>query len=248
MDHSYLYSTRIEKSFDEDQAEILDIINHELAICSSLNVRLINYYKGLPISYPARIVAVEKGILDLDVLPHQLFTMLESRYTFIRSKALKHDVYATVQYANIKRRAVSLRKLCYVEILAEQRDYLRLDLDKQQNAMLFTNEGVIQGKLTELAINGACVKIEHPCSLEMDSEMTLSFMLHNRHQNLDYNVKTNARLVGIEGTSYPKYFRFFITPDKVLDRLLAQYLFQRQIEIIREIKDASEVYLNGGMA
>ena len=199
MDHSYLYSTRIEKTFDEDNAEIISTFKQELLINPRLNVRLINYYKGLPVSYPARVVSVEKDIIDLDVIPHQIFTMEEPRYTFIRSKALKRDVYAKVQYANIKRSAISLRKFCYVEIMAERRDYLRLEMDTHPNALLITSEGVVRGQLTELAINGACIKIEQPCDLEIDAEITLCFMLHSIHQNLDYNVKSKAKLVGIEG-------------------------------------------------
>jgi hypothetical protein len=104
---------------------------------------------------------------------------------------------------------------------------------------------MLRGQLTELSINGACVKIEQSCALEVGDEVTLSFMLRGiMHQNVDYTVKTEAKLVGVEGDAVPRHFRFTITPDKILDRFLAQYLFQRQIEIIREIKDITEIYIN----
>ena len=244
MDYSRLYSTRIEISYDEDQIEILSLIRRTLMNSPAMHVRLINYYKGLPVSYPARIVAVERDIIDLDVLPQQIFAMQDSRCTFIRSTAFKHDLYAKVQYANIKRKAISLRKLCYVEILPEKRDFIRLELEKLPSAMISGAAGSVKGKITELAINAACVRVEDPCSLEIDEAVTLGFMLYNAQQDLEYNVKTPARLEAVEGHGYPKLYRFSTTPDKTLDRMLSQYLFHRQIEIIREIKDAAEHAVN----
>jgi hypothetical protein len=241
MDHSYLYSTRIENTFDEDQADIIAVLKQELAKNPKFEVRLINYYKGLPVSFPAKIIAIEKDIIDLDVYPQQSVAMAEHHYTFIRSHLLRHDLYAHVQYVNNKRRAASLRKLCYVEIMAERRNYLRLELDKPQHAHFMTSDGIVQGELKELSITGACMRIDQQCSLEINDEILLTFMLHNIVQNLDYNVQTPARLVRITGDALPRLYAFATTPDKTVDRQIAQYIFQRQVEIIHEIRDASEL-------
>ena len=243
MDHSYLYSTRIEKTIDEDQYEIISILKQELSNKTKLEVRLINYYKGLPVSYPAKIIAIDKDIVELDVYPHQAVIMSECHYTFIRFKGLKHDIYANVQYVNIKRRAASLCKLCYVEIMAERRDYIRLELDHPLKAIFTTNADVVRGRLHEISINGAGIIIEQPCSLDIDENIILMFMILNKVQNLYYNVKTPAKLVGINGDTFPKYYRFAISPDKTLDRQIAQFIMQRQIDIIQEIKVATEKYI-----
>ena len=240
MDHSYLYSTRIENTFDEDQAEILSIFREELSKQPKFQITLINYYHGLPVSCPAHIVSVEKDMIDLDVSPYQAFTMKDHHYTFIRSKVLKHDVHANVQYVHIKKRAASLRKLCYVEIMAERRNYIRLALDKPQNAMFSTKDGLVKGKLVEISINGACIQTSHPCTLNVGDEANLTFMLHNLVERVDYSLKTQAVLVGIDGDTLLRRYRFTIVPDKILDREIARFLLQRQIEILQEIKDVSE--------
>lgn len=240
MDHSYLYSTRIQNTFDEDQAEILSIFKEELSKHLKFQITLINYYHGLPVSCPAHIISIEKDMIDLDVAPYQAFTMGDHHYTFIRSKVLKHDVHANVQYVNINRRAASLRKLCYVEIMAERRNYIRLALGKTQNASFRTREGLAKGKLVEISINGACVQISNECHMEIGEETTLTFMLHNVLHKVDYTMKTPATLVGVDGDTFPKRYRFIIAPDKILDREIARYLFQRQIEILQEIKTITE--------
>jgi hypothetical protein len=249
MDYSYLYSTRIEETFDEDQAEVISILKQELIKKPKYEVKLINYYKGLPVSYPAKLIEIERDIIELDIYPQQAVVLAQQHHTFIRCKALKHDLFANVQYVNIRKRAASLRKFCYVEIMAERRSYIRLELDPYKDALIRTADGVVKGQLTELAINGACVKIEQSCNLKIGDEITLSFMMHcNLHQDFDYTVKTEAKLVGIEGDATPQYYRFTIIPDKILDRFLAQYLFQRQIEIIREIKDVTDVYIRESLS
>lgn len=240
MDHSYLYSTRIEKSFDEDQADIISALKQELAKNPKFSIRLINYYKGMPVSYPARLIEVEQSTIEVDVYPQQAVIMYDQHYTFIRSDVLKHDLYANVQYVNVKRRAASLGKLSYIEIMAERRSYIRMELDDPQHAHFMTSDGIVTGELTELSIIGACLRINQPCSLEINDDITLTFMLHNIAQNLNYNVSTSARLVNIRGDTFPRYYAFTTTPDKNVDRQIAQYIFQRQIEIIRGIKDTCD--------
>ena len=132
--------------------------------------------------------------------------------------------------------------------MAERRNYVRLELDKHLSAILTTKDGIAKGKLIELAINGACIKIEQAYSLLVDDELTISFMLHNFHQNVDYNVKIPARIVGVEGDILPRYCRLQTMPDKIVERVVAQFLFQRQIEIMREIRDTAEICLNGNTA
>ena len=194
MDHSYLYSTRIESTFDDDQAEILSIFTHELSRRSKCQITLINYHHGLPVSCPAQIIGIEKDVIDLDVSPYQAFTMKDQHYTFIRSNVLKHDVHAHVQYVNLKRRAASLQKFSYGEIMAERRKFVRLALEKPLHAMFATADGLVQGKLVEISINGACVQADSSYSLAIGEETTLTFMLHNIAQGLDYTMKTQALL------------------------------------------------------
>jgi hypothetical protein len=241
MDNSYLYSTRIEKTYDEDLADIIARIRHELTLHKKIEIRLINYFKGLQVSYPAYIVGVDKETIELDVFPEQAVTMAIHHYTFIRSKLFKWDILANVQYVNIKKRAASLRKFSYVEIMAERRNYLRLELDEKIDCVLNVSEGVIQGRLVEISIKGACIQISHSCSLEIDNEVTMMFMLYNGGQDVSYNVKTHAKLVNIHGDALPRYYRFETFPDKICDRQISQFLFQRQVEIIRRIKDAAEI-------
>ena len=153
MDYTHLYSTRIQKTFDEDNADILETFRTAFATNPQLSLHLVNYYKGLPISYKAKIAGIDKSSIDLDVHPKQAVAIAAEHYTFIKSNLFKHDILARTQYINIKRKAVLLNKFCYVEILAETRKHLRLELDQPLNAVFNSPSGVIRGKITELSID-----------------------------------------------------------------------------------------------
>jgi hypothetical protein len=234
MNIADLYSTRIQKTFDEDQAEIVSILKTN----PKGIIKLINYYKGLPICYPATISSIERGSVDLEVAEEQAFAIEESRSTFIRSPIFKYDVFAQAQYVNIKKRAAFFVKFTYVEIMAERRNFIRMVPDPRPNTIIESALGTFKGTLCDLSLSGLNIQIGESCPLEPDAETTIHFRLVNIEHNEEFMVSVQAKLLAIKGDSLPYNYKFTINIDKMLERQLSKYIFQRQIEIIREIKDA----------
>lgn len=233
MDISELYSTRIQKTFDEDQAEIVTILKSN----PHVSLKLINYYKGLPLSYPATVASVDKGTIDLDLQAEQALTIEHGRYTFIRSPLFKHDLFAQAQYVNLRKRAATFVKFCYVEIMAERRNFLRLEFNEPVTVSIQTALGPIEGCLHDISLSGLNVAIDDYHELEARSEASISFQLYDTEQNNSFNVCVPAVLISIADDTRPYNYKFSITPDKTTERQLSKYIFQRQIDIIREIKD-----------
>lgn len=229
-----LYITRIQKTFDEDQAEIVSILKAN----PKKVLKLINYYKGLPVSYPATVSSIDRGSVDLEVTAEQAFAIEESRSAFIRSPIFKHDVFAQAQYVNIKKKAAFFVKFTYVEIMAERRNFIRMETEPSPRVKIESAMGTFDGRLYDLSLSGLNVLIDHSCPLEVDTEASMKFRLEIFEQDEDFVVTAPGRLLNIKGDSYPYQYKFVITIDKALERQLSKYIFQRQIEIIREIKEA----------
>jgi hypothetical protein len=237
MNIADLYSTRIQKTFDEDQAEILSILQaHPKQV-----LKLINYYMGMPLSYPATIAQIDRGVVDLDVQAQQAFTIEHSRSTFIRSTIFKYDVFAMAQYVNVRKQAATFVKFSYVEIMAERRNFLRLQLEPSPETVIESPLGVIDGRVCDISLSGLNIMIDTYCPLEKGSEMPIRFTLTTIEQGQDLNVNIPAILYSISGDAPPYNYAFAISPDTLLERQLSHFIFQRQIEIIREIKDAVDV-------
>jgi hypothetical protein len=234
MNIADLYSTRIQKTFDEDQAEIVSILKANI----NKKFKLINYYKGMPLSYPATLTSVERGVADFDVQAEQAFAIEQSRFAFIRSPLFKHDVFAEIQYVNVKKRAALFVKFFYVEILAERRNFIRLEPDPNVTTVIESPLGVIEGSLFDLSLSGLNISINQYHALATGSATSTRFKLRNIEQTLEINVALPANLIKIKDDASPYSYKFSICPDRQLENSLSKYIFQRQIEIIREIKDA----------
>jgi hypothetical protein len=232
-----LYSTRIQKTFDDDQEEIVSLLKAN----QKQVLKLINYYRGMPLSYPATIAQIDRGTVDLDVQAQQAFTIEYARSAFIRSPIFKHDVFAQAQYVNIRKRAATFVKFCYVELMAERRNFIRLELEPNPDVIIDTPLGLIEGKLHDISLAGLNILIDSYCQLERNTEMPIRFMLSNSEQSMNLNVQLPARLLAITADTPPYNYAFAISPEKALEQQLSHFIFQSQIEIIKDIKAKVEI-------
>jgi hypothetical protein len=237
MDFTSLYSTRIQTSFDDDQALIIKTFLAALAVKNGSKVSLTNYYKGLPITYPANILGVERGILDLDVNPQQAVAIASDHYTLISSKLFPLPIVAHAQYVNIKKHAASLSKLGFVEVLAEKRAAVRLSLEPPVRATIQYEDQQISGNLQDISTQGLAVTADDYVTLERETEMSVKFMLPDPVLLKQTLLKVPAKLVDIAGSASPYLYKFRIMPEKHHEQLISRYSFQRQVEIIRGMKE-----------
>lgn len=240
MDFTSLYSTRIQTTFDEDQAEIFKTFLGKLTGKDGLKVKLTNYYMGLPVTYPATILGVDRGNLDLDVNQQQAIAMASDHYTLIRSALFFHPIAAHVQYVNIKKHAASLTKLCFVEVLAEKRAAVRLNLDPPVRATIRYEDQEIIGGLVDISTQGIAISVDNYVTLERGVEMSVKFMLPDPVLMKQTLIMVPATLVDISGSASPYRYRLKILPEKHQEQLISRYSFQRQVEIIRGLKELAD--------
>ena len=205
-----------------------------------VKVSLINYFKGLPIMYPATVLSVDRGNLELDVHPQQAVAMDLDRYTLVRCSFLPHPLIAHVSYVNVKKRAAALNKLCYIEIMAEKRAAVRLDLEPPETADIYSDAGLITGKLISVSSQGLAISVNSYQAIETDFDITIEFSLPDPVLQKQVELTVSASLVGIEGDGAPYRYKFKIQPDKHQEQLLLRYSFQRQVEIIRTLKEFAD--------
>ncbi len=182
MDFSHLYISRPQKSVDEDAADIIAKFR-ELFKAKKTGVRLINYHQGLPLSFPATIVGVEHGLLDLDIHPQQAVAIERDRYTFLKCDAFAFSIGARVQNVNIFKRAATLTRFFFADVMAEQRHALRLTLNPTTDAAFEIPEGTVTGKLYDLSVGGATVLTDQPVNIPSGTDVKLQFLLPNIIQN-----------------------------------------------------------------
>ncbi len=248
MEPNSYYSTRIQTSFDDDQADIFKVFRANQTAKEGPKVSLINYFKGLPITSSARILGIDKNNLDLDVEPLQAVAISMDRYTFIRSKLFPFPLAASVLYVNIRKHMVTLSKLCYIELHAEKCAAVRVDFDPTLPATLQFDDQTIEGALLDISLHGVALGIKELVPLESGTETLIKFMLpdlerlkqtpKNDHHLIKENlIMLPATLVAIAGDRSPYRYKFRITLGKHQEQLISRYSFHRQLEIIHGLKE-----------
>ena len=238
MDFSHSYHTRIKKSLDDDRAMIVagfqDIIKRGVRT----SFRLLNYYKGLPISYPATMVEMNNGILELDVHQQQTVAIERTKLVFIKCDYFDSAILAEVQSADVRRMTASLRNFRFVEIMAERRDALRLELDPPTEAEINRDTTKLSGKLFDISLGGFSIRTAERCPAGKAEEVRLRVMVPNLLQNTATRIDTIACHLDTTNEGNDYICRFSFQADAQSEATISRFIFQRQVEIIREIKEA----------
>jgi hypothetical protein len=238
MDYTNLYISRIKKSFNEDLTDIVSILRAAKKSRDVAKFTLINYFKGLPISYPATLLSVDGGNLDLDIHPQQAAAISCDHYTLVRSKLFTHTLITHVQYVNIKKHVVSLNKFAYVDIQAEKRAAVRLDLDYSVPvSLLFDTDQHFSGNLVNISVQGLAINVLEFVPVDSGTDMTTSFTLTDPVLRKDVPINIPVTLVEIKGDRSPYTYTFKAFPAKHQEQLLSRFIFQRQVEIIRILRE-----------
>lgn len=235
----YFYRTSIRKSIEEDCAEIVagfrDIIKHGLRP----QLRLINYYKGLPISYPATVVEVNGDLLELDVHPQQAVALEASRRTCLKCSYFDLPMLAEVKEADVRRMMASLTKFSFVEIMAEKRVSLRLEMDPHCDAEILAGSDPVSGKVLDISLGGFSLRTSRPLGLAKGAAVPVKVMVPNLLQNSHTALEVESTLVDVASDARGDVCRFSICADQHVEAVISRFIFQRQVDLIRELKEQS---------
>ena len=76
--------------------------------------------------------------------------------------------------------------------------------------------------------------------MESGAEMSVKFMLPDPVLMKQTLIRVQATLIDIAGNASPYRYRFKIYPEKHQEQLISRYSFQRQVEIIRGLKETAD--------
>lgn len=233
------YRAALKNSLEEDCAEILAGFRDIIKRGSGTGVKLVNYYKGLPISYAATLVEVSGEVLELDVHPQQAVALGMSGRTCIKCGNFAHALLAEVKDADVRRMMASLHRFSYVDILAEQRASLRLQLEPACEAEITLQGGKLEARALDVSLGGFSVRTSQPTQLAKGDEVLLKVMIPNQLHNTVTPLQVNATVVATSSEADGDLCRFSICSDPQAEGVLSRFIFQLQVELIRELKEMS---------
>jgi hypothetical protein len=195
------------------------------------DIKLLNYYREVPINFGVSIDEVDHGLVEMTVHQLQAALMKLQKETLIRSSHLRNDVIAKVNRAGTENGVAFLSHFSYVQVLSDRRSHIRVSVAENIDVQFRSKQFRLQGRLSDISIGGMAVSGGEKPGIEANVKGEVSFTLRG------VPLVFPAHLLRIDDEPPQKRYIFQYAPDSKIESHISHYVFQTQSEIIRELKD-----------
>lgn len=220
------------ESLHEDNTAICNILR-QMAQDGS-KVKLINYYKELPIKSITSISEIND--MRFEAFPSSVHTAVlqEKQKTFIQ---LQNECYILADCPVIypDRGTVILYNFAYVTLHTERRYDYRVRFDHPINVILYSDKRKMPGMLCDISCGGACM-ITFMRGLSPGMHVGLPLKFFDADTKSIINFQLQAKIIRLEKEVPPFLCCIQFEPDKGSEAKLIAFVNQRQIEIIKALK------------
>jgi hypothetical protein len=200
----------------------------------------LNYYKEIPVSYDAKLVNVDNEMAEFEVHNYQAKVIAMEHKALIRSHekfSFRDDVIGEAFYVNVARNKVILCNFGYAKIRSDMRRFVRVLLDRPVEADMIVEEVVIKGSVKNLSLGGASIDIASMEQLPSGIDINIILKLPDISSGSIHEVGITATVIKVSGDDAPYTCIVEFYPEKHSQQQISYYINQRQVEIIKELKE-----------
>jgi hypothetical protein len=217
-----------------DTSAIVKVLSDMATGRLKCDLRLLNYYNEVPVSYSSTITTVEKDSIELSVHEHQAVIMKHDNSTLIKSKHFHKDlgVHCYAAYVNVPKKTVILHNFAYAQIRAERREAVRVRVHGTQ-PVTFSYESVnIEGTMVDISGSGISIHTDVVPATSADQTGLVYFTL------ADSPLAVPGSFVRSIADGHDGHICIFqMKPGRRDDTVIGQFIYQRQVELIQELKE-----------
>ena len=222
------------KNGKSDTEEIVKVFSDMAAGRLKLDLNLLNYYDEVPIDYGSTIVDVGTDNVELMIHENQALVIKQNNSTLLKSSHFHKglDVHCYAAYVSVKKRVVVLHNFSYAQIRAARREAVRVKVREASPAVFNYENSALNGQVVDISMNGISIRCDRVPTMDTDQPGQL-------------NLTINDTLLEVPG-SFVKFedqgagmvdCMFKMNPSRLSDRVISQFIYQRQVEIIQQLKD-----------
>lgn len=200
----------------------------------------LNYYKEIPVSYDATLLSIENEMAEFAVHEYQAKVINMEKKTLIHSHPLSsfpEDMIGEAFYVSSAKKRVILCNFGYANIRSVMRRFVRVLLDNAVEAELFFEEDILKGNVKDISLGGAAISTMSADLLVPGLEINMFLKLPELAGNSRFEIGMSATIIKVVGTSAPFTCIIEFHAEKHSQQQIAYYINQRQVEIIKELKD-----------
>jgi hypothetical protein len=205
-----------------------------------MSFSFLNYFKEIPVSYNARLVDVDNEMAEFEVHEYQAKIISLEHKALIRSHekfSFREDMVGEAFYVNVARKKVILCNFGYAKIKSDMRRFVRVMLDHPFEADMIVEEDILKGSVKTISLGGASINVVSKEQLPCGLDINMILKLPDISGGSIHEVGVTATVIKIIGDDAPYTCIVELHPEKHSQQLISYYINQRQVEIIKELKD-----------
>jgi hypothetical protein len=201
-------------------------------------LKMYNIYRGLPISYPVSLAALEQDRIILKVHKYQATCLELQRWTFLDGDGLPRAVQAVAVSIFVSKEQAALYDFSYASPGVGKRSLVRVQPRDPIPVKLVMKSNQVRGQLADISIEGAGVYTsaifygQGGLTLNAGLEMVIQFPDSPRL------LKMQAMVVNVVRHAGQARLGVMAMPDAADKQVIAQFIARRQAEIQRELQEA----------
>ena len=199
---------------------------------------LLNYYCCIPVSYTTHMESVDQDCIEVTVNSAQAVVLYQQRQTLLKSHLFPDSlsVHCMVEYINVRTCRALLGRFAYASIKADLREAVRTQVEQSINVVFELDNNTIRGELRDISHTGVGIESKEPLPPECTNDGILRFQL------LCNLLVLPACHVNSIKISDGWFHSFHLHDDIHGNRIVDQFLYNRQVEIIHDLKDQAAVF------
>jgi len=139
---------------------------------------------------------------------------------------------------DIQRGLVRLSNFCFSELLAENRETVRVRFKRPTNIIIHCALERISGVIHDISLGGCRINTLTRKGLEDAQEIAVELKVIDKTTGLTNCTRIPSRIVKISGESAPFNCVFCFNHTSQSERFLSVLINQRQLEIVKELRDS----------
>ena len=212
----------------------------EAAFINKTNIKLLNIYKGLCINTSARIIKYRDDTIYIQLEQLQGLVMRQEKETVLQSAGFFKDIRGSVKHVNLDKNIAILDEFKFLDTNANARKYSRVTFSAKSFVVLSYKNATLNGEILDISVTSIAIASKYAKLFDYigDQKVALTFVLPNA-TNVDGHTKMrlDAQVVfsACDRDGNCKIVCEFIH-DESAEALLMEYVYNRQKEIIIELK------------
>lgn len=213
----------------------------------STKIKILNIYHGLVISTPSKILKVTKDTIYISFESLQGVVINIEKSTVLQSPMFPQDIIATAKKIDLKRKIVVLEGFKFLKTNANSRRYSRVTTASRTPISVLLNGITINGYILDLSIKSIAIKVKHTHIIDSikTQKVSLSFNISNTKSDDGFSrLNINANVINFTMKDLDNNCKIIcdIDEDCMNDSILMQYIYERQKELIIELKKTAQLH------